>query len=146
MLIHTLKKALTQGSVSLTRHRIDLISRLVCALIQVRLVNMRKLACSLSGRAQIDSHYRRLQRFFSSAVSPSVFTQLIVSKVVRPSQPQLLVMDRTHGRLGRTDQNVLCVGLVYQGSRFRGISVVAKARPLQHLRAQASPDEGIGLP
>ena len=49
MLIHTLKKALTQGSVSLTRHRIDLISRLVCALIQVRSVNMKKLACSLSG-------------------------------------------------------------------------------------------------
>ncbi len=76
---------------------------------------MKKLACSLSGRAQIDSHHRRLQRFFSSAVSPSVFTQLIVSKVVRPGQPQLLVMDRTHWRLGRTDRNVLCVGLGYQG-------------------------------
>ena len=115
MLIHTIKKALTQGSVSLTRHRIDLISRLVCALIQVRSVNMKKLACSLSGMAQIDSHYRRLQRFFSSTVSPSVFTQLIVSKVVRPGQQQLLAMDRTHWRLGRTDLNVLCVGLVYQG-------------------------------
>ena len=64
MLIHTLKKALTQGPVSLTRHSIDLISRLVCALIQVRSVNMRKLACSLPGMAKIDSHYRRLQRFF----------------------------------------------------------------------------------
>ena len=100
MLIHTLKKALTQGSVSLTRHRIDLISRLVCALIQVRSVNMKKLACSLSGHAQIDSHYRRLQRFFSSGFSPSVFAQLIVSKVVCPDQQQLLVMDRTHWRLG----------------------------------------------
>ena len=59
--------------------------------------------------AQIDSHYRRLQHFFSSDVSPSVFTQLIVSKVVRPDQQPLLVMDRTHGRLGRTDLNVLCV-------------------------------------
>ncbi len=65
--------------------------------------------------AQIDSHYRRLQRFFSSTVSPSVFTQLIVSKVVRPGQQPLLAMDRTHWRLGRTDLNVLCVGLVYQG-------------------------------
>ena len=44
-----------------------------------------------------------------------MFTQLIVSKVVRPDQQQLLVMDRTHWRLGRTDLNVLCVGLVYQG-------------------------------
>ena len=115
MLIHTLKKALTQGPVPLTRHRIDLISRFVCTLIQVRSINMKKRACSLPGMAQIDSHYRRLPCFLSSEVSPSVFTQLIVSKVVRPDQQQLLVMDRTHWRLGRTDLNVLCVGLVYQG-------------------------------
>ena len=53
--------------------------------------------------AQIDSHYRRLQRFFSSGVCPSVFTELILSKAVRPGQCQLLVMDRTHWKLGRTD-------------------------------------------
>ena len=115
MLIHTLKKALMQGSVSLTRHRMDLISGLVCALMQVRSVNLRKLACSLPGMAQIDSQYRRLQRFFSSGFSPAVFTELIVSKLVRPGQPQVLVMDRTHWKLGRTDLNLLCVGLVYQG-------------------------------
>ena len=114
MLIHTLKKALMQGSVSLTRHRMDLISGLVCALMQVRSVNLRKLACSLPGMAQIDSQYRRLQRFFSSGFSPAVFTELIVSKLVRPGQPQVLVMDRTHWKLGRTDLNLLCVGLVYQ--------------------------------
>ena len=115
MLIHTLKKALMQGTVSLTRHRIDLISGLVGGLIQVRSVNLRKLACSLPGLAQLDSHYRRLQRFFSSGFSPGVFTELIVSKIVRPGQPQVLVMDRTHWKRGRTDVNVLCVGLVYQG-------------------------------
>ena len=112
---NTIKKALRQGPVGLTRHRVDLISRLVCALIQVRSVNMKKLACSLSGMAKIDSHYRRLQRFFSSELSPAVFTQLIVSKLVRPDQQQLLVMDRTHWRFGRTDLNLLCVGFVHQG-------------------------------
>ena len=65
--------------------------------------------------AQIDSPYRRLQRFFSNALSPSVFTELIVSKLGRPGQPPLLVLDRTHWKLGRPDLNVLCVGLVYQG-------------------------------
>ena len=48
MLIHTLKKALMQGSVSLTRHRMDLISGLVCALSKHRSIK-RKLACSLPG-------------------------------------------------------------------------------------------------
>jgi hypothetical protein len=63
MFIHTLKQALKQAEVDLTDHRIDLISRLVCPLVQVRSVNLKKLACSLSNRAQIESHYRRLQRF-----------------------------------------------------------------------------------
>ena len=94
-----------QGSVSLTRHRMDLISGLVCALMQVRSVHLRKLACSLPGMAQIDSQYRRRQRFFSSALSPAVFTQLIVSKLANPGQPQVLVMDRTHWKLGRTEMN-----------------------------------------
>ena len=115
MLIHTLKKALMQADGVLTGHRMDLISGLVCVLIQMRSINLRKLACSLPGMAQIDSHYRHLQRFFSSGVCPSVFTELILSKLVRPGQSQLLVMDRTHWKLGRTDLNVLCVGLVYQG-------------------------------
>ena len=44
-----------------------------------------------------------------------MFTHLIVSKLVRPDQRQVLVMDRTHWKLGRTHLNLLCVGLVYQG-------------------------------
>ncbi len=115
MLIHTLRKALKQADVTITDHRIDLISRLVCALIQIRSVNLKKLACSLSGPAKIESHYRRLQRFFSSDVSPSVFTDLIVSKLIRPGQSLQLVLDRTHWMLGQTDLNMLCLGLVYQG-------------------------------
>ena len=43
------------------------------------------------GHGKMDSQYRRLQRFFSSELSPAVFTQLIVSKLVRPGQPQVLV-------------------------------------------------------
>ena len=57
MLIHTIRKALMQGPLSLTRPRIDLISGLGCTLLQVSLVNLRKLACSLPGMAQIDSRY-----------------------------------------------------------------------------------------
>ena len=115
MFKHTLTHALKQAEGDLTDHRIDLISRLVCALVQVRSVNLKKLACSLSGAAQIESHSRRLQRFFSSRVSPGIFTQLIVSKLVRPGQSVLLVLDRTHWMLGQTDLNILCLGLVYQG-------------------------------
>ena len=74
--------------------------------------------------AQIDSQYRRLQRFFSG-FSPAVFT---------PKPREVLVMDRTHWKLGRTDLNLLCVGLVYQGVLFRWPISVAKAGQLPYRR------------
>ncbi len=65
MLIHTLKKGLEQAGLGLSRHRIDLLCKLLPALIQTRSVNLKKLACVLPGFAHIDSHYRRLQRFLA---------------------------------------------------------------------------------
>ena len=65
--------------------------------------------------ATIDSPYHRLQRFFSSGLCPSVFTQLIVDKLVVLGQPMLSVLDRTHWQLGQTDLNLLCLGLMFQG-------------------------------
>ena len=100
MLIHTLKTTLGQATFGLSRHRIDLLCKLLPALIQTRTVNLRTLACALPGLATIDSQYRRLQRFFSSGLCPSVFTQLIVDKLVVAGQPMLMVLDRTHWQLG----------------------------------------------
>jgi hypothetical protein len=62
MLIHTLKKALMPGFVSLTRPRIALISSLVCTVIQVRSVNRRNLACNLPGLA----HYAAFRVFLAA--------------------------------------------------------------------------------
>ena len=115
MLIHTLKKGLVQADLGLSRHRIDLLCKLLPALIQTRSVNLKKLACALPGWAQIDSHYRRLQRFFTSGLSPSIFTQLIINKLVVTGQSVTLVLDRTHWKLETTHLNLLCLGLFYQG-------------------------------
>ena len=65
----------------LSRHRLDLLSSLMPTLIQVRSVNLMKIATAMPGPAHKMSRYRRLQRFFSSGVSPDVFTPLILNKV-----------------------------------------------------------------
>ena len=115
--INSLKKHLAQAKVGLSDHRIDLVSRLVCALLQVRCVNLMKVATAMAGPAEKMSRYRRLQRFFSSGLSPAVFTELILCKIVRPGQQLFLTLtfDRTHWQLGQVDLNLLCLGLLYQG-------------------------------
>ncbi len=80
--IHTLKRALKQVPHELSRYQEDLLCRLLGALIQTRSVNLKKIASALSGPATIDSHYRRLQRFFSGGGSPQFFTALIFQRLV----------------------------------------------------------------
>ena len=112
--IHTLKRALNQVPHDLSRYQEDLFCRLLSALLQTRSVNLKKLASALYGSAQIDSHYRRLQRFFSSDLSPHAFTELICRRLVRPGKPLFLTLDRTHWKCGQTHHNLLCLGLVYK--------------------------------
>lgn len=134
MLIHTLKKGLEQAALDLSRHRIDLLCKLLPALIQTRSVNLKKLACALPGLALIESHYRRLQRFFNSGLSPCVFTQLILNKLVVTGQAVTLVLDRTHWKLGTTHLNLLCLGLLYQGVSIPLISQSLQRAGNSHTR------------
>ena len=113
--IDTLQRALKQVPHELSCYQEDLLCRLMGALIQTRSVNLKKLAAALSGSAQIESHYRRLQRFFSSDLSPQVFTQLIVQRIVRPGKRVFLTIDRTHWKYGQSHQNLLCLGLLHRG-------------------------------
>ena len=115
--INTLKQHLEQADLPFSRYRLDLLCNLLCALMRVRSVNLMKLAPALSGRATWMSRYRRLQRFFSSGLSPSPLSAFIVARLVPPGKVLFLSLpfDRTHWRLGRIDVNVRCLGLLYQG-------------------------------
>ncbi len=46
------------------KSRAQCLLQIVLGLIMLRTVNLKQLACTISGQAQIDSNYRRLQRFF----------------------------------------------------------------------------------
>src|SRR5688572_7066356 len=48
--------------------------------LKVKTVNLTELATAFPGRAQSDSHYRRLQRFFQHIeIKPALIAQLVVS-------------------------------------------------------------------
>jgi len=113
--INILKQSLEQQKVSLSRYGIDLLCRLILALIQTRCVNLQKVAAALYGPAQVDSHYRRLQRFFAQQISPEIFAALILERIAKEGQHLYLSLDRTHWKLGKTHQNILGLGLLFQG-------------------------------
>jgi hypothetical protein len=46
--------------------RINFLANFLLALLKVRSVNLAELTTGFGGKAKIDSHYKRLQRFFRS--------------------------------------------------------------------------------
>ena len=105
--INILKQSFEQQKISLSRYGIDLLCRLILALIQTRCVNLKKVAAALYGPAKVDSHYRRLQRFPAQQISPDIFATLILATIAQEGQHLYLSLDRTHWKLGKTHQYIL---------------------------------------
>ena len=87
------------------------------SLFKVKTVHLTQLATAFPGRAEVDAHYRRLQRFFQYvAIKPAVIAHLVVSFLPYTTYP--LALDRTTGMLGCFPMNFLVLSVVHQGIAF----------------------------
>lgn len=97
--------------------RLKCLSYLVVALFKVKTVNLAQLATAFPGRAEIDSHDRRLQRFFQQGeIKPAVLAQVVVAFL--PYTTYTLALDRTNWMLGCVPMNFLVLAIVHQGIAF----------------------------
>jgi predicted DNA-binding transcriptional regulator len=90
---------------------------MLLALLATRTVNLNKLACVVFGDALQSSRYRRIQRFFSKF--PLDYQQIagFIFKLFFVSDGQwYLSMDRTNWRWGKSDINILMLGIVFKGT------------------------------
>ena len=90
---------------------------MLLALLATRTVNLRKLACVVFGEAQQSSRYRRIQQFFSKF--PLDYQQIagFIFKLFLVSDGQwYLSMDRTNWRWGKSDINILMLGIIFKGT------------------------------
>lgn len=95
--------------------RLSFLAMFLIALVRVRTVNWAELATGFCGQAQIDSNYKRLQRFFRHyEVDEIAIAQTIVGLLVIP-EPWVLSIDRTEWKFGHTVFNILVLGVVYEG-------------------------------
>ena len=81
----------------------------------MRTVNWAEIAQAFSGRASVESKYRRIQRFISDyEVSQAEIAQSMGMWL--PPYPWILSLDRTCWQFGNTLINLLVLGVVCQGS------------------------------
>ena len=104
---HSTKLAgLLQSTFGLHPARGTCLAALIIALFRVKTVNLAQLATAFPGTAEIDSHYRRLQRFFQYLqLQPARVATFVLAFL--PDAPYTLALDRTQWMLGTMPVNFL---------------------------------------
>ena len=81
--------------------RINFLSNFLIALFAVKTVNLVQIATAFSGEAQIDSNYKRLQRFFKSfKIDESSHAKVIVNFLRLSHHKWVLTLDGTNWLYG----------------------------------------------
>ena len=109
----TMLADLLQSTLGLHRARTTCLATLILALFKVKTVNLSQLATAFPGTADIDSHYRRLQRFFQHIqLQPVRLARFVLDFL--PDAPRALALDRTQWMLGRIPINFLVLPELYK--------------------------------
>ena len=98
--------------------RLTFVSIFLIALMRVKTVNLAEIATGFSGKAKVESHYKRLQRFFRDFDVDYESIALMVVKVMKIPEPWIISIDRTDWQFGKTVFNVLTLGGVHHGVAF----------------------------
>lgn len=84
-----------QAYFAVDARRIDLLARLMVALLQVCTVSYAQLALALNAEVKVASNFKRLQRFFRQfRFAHQGYVQFVWKQFAYP--PTVLAMDRTH--------------------------------------------------
>ena len=78
--------------------RIKCLTSIIVALFKVKTVNLTEVATAFPGTAEMESHYKRLQRFFKQVdIKPSLIATFVVAFL--PYETYTLSIDRTNWML-----------------------------------------------
>lgn len=114
--INELKRRLVENF-NWNKARIDCFAKMLLSLLATESVNLRKLAVAFDSDAEIDSRYKRLQRFLSGFdMEMNTIAQFIFSLFFSQEEKIYLTIDRTNWRWGKASINILTLGVAYEGN------------------------------
>lgn len=95
--------------------RVTFICLFTLALIDAQTASLYRLAQKFKGKAKVDSHYKRIQRFFAKFDFDFDLFAQIITKLLPFEDKWLLCVDRTNWKLGKKNINLLVLGIAYNG-------------------------------
>lgn len=113
--INELKKILSENLVW-NKARLDCFVRMLLALFVVRTVNLSEIAVAFSSKANVNSRYKRLQRFFAKfKMDYPIIARFIFKLFFSDTQKIYLTIDRTNWYWGKQKINIFMLGVAYEG-------------------------------
>jgi hypothetical protein len=117
--------------------RLNFLATFLIALLRVKTVNFAELATAFGGKAQTDSHTKRLHRFFRHyKLNTAQIAQTLVTLMNIP-RPWVLSLDRTEWQFGSCVFNILMLGVVHQGVAFPLVWCVLSKRGASNIDERA---------
>lgn len=96
--------------------RLFCLSGVLLAMITVRTVNLQEIAVAFCSNAQVDSRYKRLNRFFSHfKIDFTSIARWIFALFFAQMDKIYLTVDRTNWYWGKSKINVLTLSVAYEG-------------------------------
>ena len=94
--------------------RIHLISMMILALCKIKTVNYMALSSIFDSDATAESSMRRIQRFMADFDLPMQLISRLIFSLLPQKENLILVMDRTNWKFGKTNINILMLGVCYK--------------------------------
>ena len=97
--------------------RQTMMTKLVLALLQMSTVNFAKLALVINSKVQISSNFKRIQRFMRHyCFDHKQFVRFAWERYTNQGSWVALTMDRTNWKFGRTNINIMLIGISWRGT------------------------------
>lgn len=110
-------RGILNGYLGWNKARATCFVKMLLALMVTRTVNLNKLACAFLSDKEQASRFRRLQRFFAQfkidydEIAGFIFRMFFIN-----NGQWYLTMDRTNWQWGKSDINILTLGIVFKGA------------------------------
>lgn len=109
-------KSILGENLNWNKARLDCFVRMLLALFVVRTVNLSEIAVVFSSKANINSRYKRLQRFFAKfKIDYNIIACFIFKLFFSKYQKVFLTIDRTNWYWGKQKINIFMLGVAYEG-------------------------------
>lgn len=97
--------------------RMTMLTKLILALLQMSTVNFAKLALVINAKVKTSSNFKRIQRFMKSyCFCQERFVRFAWDRYADKGSWIALSMDRTNWKFGRSNINILTIGISWRGT------------------------------